>query len=260
MPAPPANLNPHAVGLFLDVDGTLLEICDTPSSVVADEALIELLNAGNAALDGALCLVSGRSIDEVDRIMSPEKYPVAGAHGSELRVADGRIPASATVSFPDDAAKILQSVVDRHEGLLLERKHGGMSLHYRKAPALEPECRKLVTSLLSDLGDDFRLIAGKMVFEIAPAAHNKGAAIRRIMDEPPFAGRTPVFIGDDVTDEDGFEVVNELDGMTVRVGDIADSKARFTLRDVAAVRRWLRGAILGENMEKQCRENVCEQP
>ena len=260
MPAPPANLNPDVIGLFLDVDGTLLEICDTPSSVVADEDLLELLNESDAALAGALCLVSGRSIAEVDRIMSPAKYPVAGAHGSELRVGGGHIPTAAAVSFPDDATKTLRSIVDRHEGLLLERKHGGMSLHYRKAPELEPECRDLVTSLMSDLGDDFRLIAGKMVFEIAPAAHNKGAAIRRIMDEPPFSGRTPIFIGDDVTDEDGFAAVNELGGMTVRVGDLADSKARFTLRDVGAVRRWLRGAILDGNMEKQCRENVCEQP
>jgi len=256
MPAPPANLNPDAIGLFLDVDGTLLEIRDTPSSVVADKDLLGLLSDSHAALDGALCLVSGRSIAEVDRIMSPAKYAVAGAHGAELRIADERIPMPAAASFPVDAVKILQSVADRYEGLLLERKHGGMSLHYRKAPALEPECRKLVTSLMSDLGDDFRLIAGKMVFEIAPAVHNKGAAIRRIMDEPPFAGRTPVFIGDDVTDEDGFEVVNGLNGMTVRVGDIDDSEARFALRDVAAVRLWLRGAILDSNVKKQCRENA----
>ncbi len=251
MPAPPANLDPDAIGLFLDVDGTLLEIRDTPSAVVADADLLELLSDFHAALGGALCLVSGRSIAEIDRIMSPARYPAAGAHGAELRGADGPIPAEKGAPFPADAEKALQSVADRHEGLLLERKQGGVSLHYRKAPALEPACREAVESLMADLGEDFRLIAGKMVFEISPAAHNKGAAIRRIGDEPPFAGRTPVFVGDDVTDEDGFEAVNRLGGVTVRVGDIDHSAAKFTLPDVAAVRPWLRNAILDTRVEKE---------
>lgn len=243
-------MDPDAIGLFLDVDGTLLEIRDTPSAVVADQDLRKLLHDCQAVLGGALCLVSGRSIAEVDRIMAPARYDaVAGAHGAELRIAGKRIPNETTASFPAAAAQDLQSFADRHDGLLLERKQGGVSLHFRKAPTLEPECRAAVTSLLGKLGDDFRLIAGKMVFEIAPAAHNKGAAIRRACAESPFADRTPVFIGDDVTDEDGFEAVNRLGGVTVRVGGNDDSAAKFTLPDVAAVRAWLRAAILGTGRE-----------
>ena len=237
-------MDPDATGLFLDVDGTLLEICDTPCAVVADPDLLALLSDCHAVLDGALCLVSGRSIAEVDRIMNPARYPAAGAHGAELRTADARIPEESAASFPVAAENALRSFAEEHEGLLLEPKRGGVSLHYRKAPALESECRAVVASVLADLGDDFRLIAGKMVLEIAPAAPNKGTAILKISGEPPFAGRTPVFIGDDVTDEDGFEAVNRLGGVTVRVGDNNDSKARFALGDVAAVRLWLREALV----------------
>lgn len=258
MPAPPTNLDSDALGLFLDVDGTLLEILDTPAAVVADEELLTLLNDCHASLDGALCLVSGRSIAEVDRILSPARYPVAGAHGAELRAADGPVPANAAAPFPADAEKTLQSFADRHDGLLLERKRGGVSLHYRKAPAMERECRDLVLGMMSELGGDYRLIAGKMVFEIAPAGHNKGAAICRIMEEAPFVGRTPVFVGDDVTDEDGFEAVNRLGGVTVRVGEIDESAARFALPDVAAVRLWLNAAILGTSGHEQRREYANE--
>ena len=255
MHLPPSNLGNDAIGLFLDIDGTLLEIRDTPSSVVADEELLDLLSRCHAVLDGALCLVSGRSIAEVDRIMSPAKYHVAGAHGVELRAADGRIQTVAVSSFPADAEKALRAFAEGHEGLLLERKQGGVSLHYRMAPTLERQCRDFVTSLMSKIGDNFRLIAGKMVFEISPAKSNKGDAIRRIMREAPYAGRKPVFIGDDVTDEDGFEVVNQFGGVSVRVGDIGDSAARFALPDVASVRPWLRSAIPDARADKQYREN-----
>ena len=139
---------------------------------------------------------------------------------------------------------------------MLERKRGGVSLHYRKAPALEAECRRVVMSVMPRLGDDYRVIAGKMVFEIAPAAHNKGAAIRRIIEEPPFSGRVPVFVGDDVTDEDGFEVVNQLDGVSIKVGDLAYSAAKYGLPDVAAVRPWLRSAILDARIDELCRERA----
>lgn len=251
MAPPPATLNPEAVALFLDVDGTLLEIRDTPSAVVADQALLDLLSECRERLDGALCLVSGRSIAEVDRIMAPAVFPAAGAHGAELRVRNGQMPADAVAPFPDKVVKALRSFVERYDGLLLERKHGGVSLHYRKAPALESECRRVVMSLMPELGDDYRVIAGKMVFEIAPAIHNKGAAIRRIIEEPPFAGRVPVFVGDDVTDEDGFRVVEELQGVSIKVGDVTNSAAKFALPNVAAVRPWLRSAILGACIDKK---------
>jgi trehalose 6-phosphate phosphatase len=244
MPAAPRNLDPDAVALFLDVDGTLLGIRDDPSDVSADRGLIGTLEACFDRLDGALALISGRSVAEVDRIFAPAVFPVAGAHGSELRGSDGCVVSAVDAPLPQAALEALETFAAAHEGLLLERKRGGVSLHYRRAPALETECRRLVDELLVGLGNAFRLIAGKMVFEIAPSAHDKGAAIRQFLEAPPFAGRLPVFLGDDVTDEDGFRVVNELGGLSVRVGDIEHSEARYRLHGVAAVQSWLREAIL----------------
>ena len=244
MPTAPDNLDPDAVALFLDVDGTLLAIRDNPADVTADCALIGTLEACFDRLGGAMALISGRSVAEVDRIFAPAVFPVAGAHGSELRGSDGRIANAVDEPLPPAALDALEAFAARHDGLLLEHKRGGASLHYRLAPMLQAECRQLVDELLEGLGDSFRLIAGKMVFEIAPRAHDKGAAIRQFLAAPPFAGRTPVFLGDDVTDEDGFRVVNELGGLSIRVGDTGNSEARYQLHSVVAVQPWLRKAIL----------------
>ena len=244
MPTAPDNLDPDAVALFLDVDGTLLAIRDNPDDVNADRALIAMLEACFDRLGGAMALISGRPVEDVDRIFAPAVFPVAGAHGSELRGIDGETVSAVDQPLPTDVLEALEAFTGRHDGLLLEHKRGGISLHYRKAPALEQECRRLVDELLTGLGDSFRLIAGKMVFEIAPSAHDKGAAIRQFLKAPPFKGRLPVFFGDDVTDEDGFRVVNELGGLSVRVGDTGNSEARHRLHDVAAVQSWLREAIL----------------
>lgn len=241
----PENLDTSAVALFLDVDGTLLDIRDNPAEVVADSALTELLGACSAKLDGALSLVSGRSIEEVDRIFAPADFPVAGAHGAELRFDGSHTLTLESHPMPAAAVRTLQEFATRNEGLLLERKRGGVSLHYRRAPELEKECEQLIAELMNDLGTDFRLIAGKMVFEIAPRAHDKGAAIRSFLERPPFLGRVPVYLGDDVTDEDAFREVNRMNGMSIRVGGSSHSEARYELPDVASVRPWLSAAILG---------------
>lgn len=240
----PDRFDVDRLALFLDVDGTLLPIRDNPADVVADRELINTLERCSVRLGGAMALISGRSIAEVDRIFAPVEFPVAGAHGAELRTSDGNTVSAADVPLPDSVMSKLQQLVARHEGLLLEPKRGGASLHYRRAPELESVCRAQVEEILEELGDEFRLIAGKMVFEIAPGAHHKGAAIRRFLDDPVFAGRRPAFIGDDVTDEDGFRVVNDLDGVSIRVGDIATSGARYKLAAVDDVLPWLQDAIL----------------
>jgi len=142
--------------------------------------------------------------------------------------------------LPDSVTGHLAAFADAHDGLLLERKHGGVSLHYRRAPTLEAACRDAVADVLAVVaGNGYRLIAGKMVLEIAPRGHDKGAAIRTFLSCSPFAGRKPLFAGDDVTDEDGFRVANELGGGSVRVGAIEGSEARHALPDVAALRQWL---------------------
>ena len=245
MPLAPENLGTSAVALFLDVDGTLLDIRDNPSDVVADSALTELLNACSTELHGALSLISGRSIEEVDRIFAPAIFPVAGAHGAELRFDGAQALTLDSNPMPREALRRLEEFVATNQGLLIEYKRGGVSLHYRRAPELQEACEELVRGLMADLGDAFRLIAGKMVFEIAPGAHNKGAAIRSFLEHAPFVGRMPVYVGDDVTDEDAFAEVNRVDGLSIRVGDSAHSEACYELPDVASVRSWLSTAVPG---------------
>lgn len=244
MTASPDDLDPDSIALFLDVDGTLLDICDTPSAVKADDELIAMLRACFENLGGAMALVSGRSVAEVDRIFSPEVFPTAGAHGAEIRASGLQFDGSTNQSLPEFAIAELESFASRHDGVLLEMKRGGASLHYRLAPEAELQSRQLVSDLLRDLGDSYRLIAGKKVFELAPADHNKGAAISAFLEVSPFGGRRPVFIGDDVTDEDGFIIVNDLAGVSIRVGDSGQTAAAYSLRDTTAVREWLQRTVL----------------
>lgn len=246
MPLASDKLDADDVALFLDVDGTLLPIRDNPADVIACDALIRTLEQVFERLDGAMALVSGRSIADVDRIFTPAVFPVAGAHGAELRRSNRGGVAATDVALPQNVLTSMEEFAARHDGLLLEYKPGGVSLHYRRAPALESACRNLMNQCLDVLGDEFRLIAGKMVFEIAPGSHNKGAAIRSFLEGRPFAGRRPVFVGDDVTDEDGFRIVNDLGGVSIRVGGTARSEARYQLPAVADVRPWLRNAILAQ--------------
>jgi trehalose 6-phosphate phosphatase len=250
MDSPPATLNPVTEALFLDVDGTLLEIRDHPGDVVADAALVELLENLLAGFGGALALVSGRSVAEIDRIFAPVRFPSAGAHGAEIRLHASDNVGGTAAKLPADALTRLESFAASHEGLLLEHKNGGISLHYRRAPRLEKDCRALVAEILPSIAADFRLIAGKMVLELAPRGHNKGLAIREIMQCEPFAGRRPVFAGDDVTDEDGFTAVNDSNGISIRVGGNQGSAAICALDNVAAVRRWLESIM----------EQIAEEP
>jgi trehalose 6-phosphate phosphatase len=239
MPAPPDNLEPSNLALFLDVDGTLLEIEDHPADVRADQSLIALLERVSQGLDGALSLISGRTVADIDRIFAPARFAAAGGHGTELRLHPEDSIASAKWSLPPSIIERVREFAANSPGLLLEEKRGGMSLHYRRAPELEKQCTTFVQSLLPEIEQDFRLIAGKMVFEFAPKEHHKGAAISDMMQRDPFTRRRAVFVGDDVTDEDGFRAVNALDGIAIRVGGSRGSEAQYSLPDVAAVHRWL---------------------
>lgn len=233
------SLDPSRTALFLDVDGTLLEIVDDPASVVADSLLIDLLRDAESRLAGALALISGRKIAEIDRIFSPALFTAAGAHGTEIRMPGGSVERAAPAGPPASLVETLRAFANEHPGLLLEVKETAVALHYRRAPDLEADARHRVEAALRDIAEEFRLIDGKMVLEIAPRSHDKGAAIRSLMAHPRFAGRRPVFVGDDVTDEDGFAVVNELAGTSVHVGDNDRTLAMKSLPDVDAVRRWL---------------------
>lgn len=240
----PALTADARLALFLDVDGTLIEIAATPHAVVVPDDLKTLLRNLSDRLDGGLALISGRSIATLDSLFSPLRLAAAGIHGCERRAADGRLMRPAIDAQRFAAARDeLARWSGAHPGSLLEDKGYALALHYRLAPALESAAFAEARRALQQLGGTHELQRGKFVFELRPAGYSKGTAIAAFMKEAPFRGRRALFIGDDVTDEDGFAVVNDLGGTSIRVGDVASTSARHRLADVATVHRWLAAAV-----------------
>jgi len=226
--------------LFLDIDGTLLPLAPTPDSVRVTDALRELLVRLHREYEGALALVSGRSIADVDHLFAPLELCVAGIHGSERRRADGTIfRTDVDLAGLHRARTYLQSWIQERPGLLLEDKGTALALHYRLAPQHEDEVLQQANALLNELQPAFRLQLGKCVAELRPGACSKAAAIASYLDEMPFHSRVPIFIGDDVTDEDAFVGVNERGGVSIKVGS-GESSALYRLSDVNAVHELLR--------------------
>jgi trehalose 6-phosphate phosphatase len=225
---------------FLDIDGTLLEIAETPGQVHADRADHRLVDSVHRASGGATALISGRALPVIDELFHPLRIPAAGLHGIERRDAQGRVH---RLPYPlealQGAATPLRQFAEANEGIVLENKGYSLALHYRQAPQLEHDAHLRVLDAAKKLGDWVEVQGGKMVAELKPAGRNKGSAIEEFMREPPFAGRTPLFIGDDLTDEDGFRVVNRLGGHSVKVGP-EPTAATWRLKDPARVREWLR--------------------
>lgn len=227
------------LALFLDIDGTLLDLAPRPELVVVPPDLPQHLRVLAQALGGALALVSGRPLAGIDRLFPPELDAV-GTHGAEWRLGGqrGEIPSPGGLSLAEVSASLREAA--RHlPGIWLEPKPRGLAIHYRQVPELAALTRRLGEEALASLGPDYRLQAGKEVLEILPARASKGAAIRRFLAHPPYAGRTPVFAGDDLTDEGGFAIVNERQGISIRVGPGDGSRARFRLASPAELRDWL---------------------
>lgn len=210
---------PETTALFLDFDGTLVEIAEHPDAVSLDDATRSALSVLSIRLGDAVAIITGREIEVIDRFLAPLKLPVAGIHGLARRNADGEIPATATApsGFVNDVVAQLSSLAEREDGLLLEVKAASVALHYRARPELERQCLAACEAAVAPL-IDVELKRGKMVLEIKSNTANKGTAILDFMDEQPFYGRIPWFAGDDVTDEDAFSVVNRLGGTSIKVG------------------------------------------
>lgn len=243
MAATPHTDNPplSAIALFLDVDGTLLEIAARPQAVSVPAELRELLRGLSQATGGAVALVSGRSICDLDALFEPLTLPSAGLHGFEHRGTSGvyRRRAAPSAAALELARSAMQRLAREHAGLLVEDKQFALALHYRNAPQLEDTVLDAMEAVAARVREEFELQRGKKVVELRPAGATKAKAVAAYLEEAPFAGRVPVFIGDDLTDEPAFELVNRCEGLSVLVGDPRPSAARARLPDVAAVRAWL---------------------
>ncbi|HZB91737.1 MAG TPA: trehalose-phosphatase [Stellaceae bacterium] len=229
--------------LFLDVDGTLLPIAATPEAARPQPALLPLLERLSRGCERALALVSGRSLASIDRLFAPFRPAAAGLHGWERRRSDGSlVPQNEPSGLLARLRPRLETYVRARPGLMLEDKGGSLALHYRQAPERGAALLRLVRRL-ARAEPELHVIAGRKVVEVQPLGADKGAAIRAFLAEPPFAGRRPVFAGDDTTDEHGFEAVNELGGLSVRVVDaetrMRSTSARYTLESVDELHCWL---------------------
>jgi len=224
---------------FFDIDGTLVDIAPTPGEVRLEEELLDLIRRLHVATGGALALISGRSIADIDSIFHGARLPVAGQHGVERRDSEQRISRheSPFEKLAAPRARLIEAVA-RYPGLVLEDKELSLALHYRRAPALASFAHRLMRTMLAEIGPDYTIQPGKRIVELKPSGKDKGQAVTEFMAEMPFKGRTPVFIGDDATDEYGFAVVNSLGGHSIKVGG-GRSAARWRLPNVEAVRSWL---------------------
>jgi trehalose 6-phosphate phosphatase len=216
--------------LFLDIDGTLINLASHPDGVIIPETLTETLAAVSHALNGALALVSGRTILGIGELPFAAGRMCAAEHGAVIRMADGSLRASGIV-FPDGWMRRAQALVRDWPGAWVEEKSCGYAFHYRQAPESQPAMRAMAQAMAAE-NSGFEMLLGNNVVEIRHCDLNKGAAVRFFMERPPFADRIPVFVGDDVSDEDGFAAVRAMGGIALHVAHDFGGKTE-------AVREWL---------------------
>lgn len=235
--SPPPWIKPGAHGFFLDLDGTLAPIVEDPQDTRLPERTRNLLTRLVAEVDGAVAVLSGRALEDVDRIMGALRLPASGSHGLELRFGPNAAhPEARTEGVP-------AAIIDRVEefavlhGVTSERKPGAIALHYRKTPDQADACRAFVDTLTAE-EPTLRALHGKMVSEVALAGIDKGGALEKLAATVDFQGRTPIMVGDDVTDEDGFRAAQARGGFGIKIGP-GDTSALYRLEDVDAFADWL---------------------
>jgi trehalose 6-phosphate phosphatase len=241
MSARAAFIRDQRLALFLDVDGTLLEIAATPDRVRVPASLRNTLQLSFAREHGAFALLSGRSLEDLDELFSPCVFPASGKHGLEVRLPSGRVVRpEIDSSILDRARRWLGMLQRENRGLLLEDKGVAIAMHYRLVPKLAAEVEIVMHEMAADLGGAFIVRPGKCVYELMPRGFDERSAIQLLMKEREFSGRTPVFVGDDPTDEVGFLAVNDMGGHSIRVGNLEETAARFRFSSVSTVVAWLR--------------------
>ncbi|HUB96070.1 MAG TPA: trehalose-phosphatase [Stellaceae bacterium] len=236
LPAPPVLERGHA--LFLDFDGTLVDIAAKPDLVRVGPELPRLLNTLSEWLGGALSILSGRPVDELARLLAPFAGVIVGQHGLERRSADGIVTQLSVTPTLQAIRAMLADFAAQTDGVSLEDKGATLSLHFREAPARAAKCRAIARRAVDVSGGAVDITEGKMVIELVPEGGGKGGAIAGLLVEPPFKGRIPVFVGDDSADEEGFRVIHRLGGISVHVGD-GVTAAGYRLATVGDVKSWL---------------------
>ena len=239
LPPPPLPDTSARWAIFLDVDGTLLDLADDPLAVQPGSALLALLHALHQALDGALALVSGRELTDLDRLFAAPHWPAAGLHGLQLRHADGSCRNFAVApAHQAHMRDVVRALATRFDGVQVEDKHAAVALHCRRAPAQLPALHEAAIAVMTQL-PGYELQPGNLVLEFKPSGMDKGRAVLELLQRAPFAGRQPVYLGDDLTDEHAFASINAGHGLSVRIGMREPSLAAFTLPGPAAAEAWL---------------------
>lgn len=241
-PTAPPPLDCRAQALFLDLDGTLVDIAARPEDVVAGETLRRTLRALTQQMNGAVALLTGRTIESADTVLNGAIESIAGLHGYEQRYNGETTRAAGDLSGVQAALVTARSF--HQTGLLparIEDKRAGFALHYRDNPEAAPIIRNVADMIADRHG--LTIIEGKMVTELTLGVRTKGDALKAFMHETPFRGRAPVAIGDDVTDEDAFAAARELGGFGILVGAARDTAATYTLKDAAAVAAWITAGL-----------------
>ena len=233
----PPRIDPARDALFLDLDGTLAPISPRPQDVGPDPRRTALLRELGERLGGRVAVVTGRDLEDADRILEGASPVIAAVHGLILRGSDGALSRPEATDALSEAIRDADAFARNRDGLLLEPKSVGFTLHFRAAPHLAEETRRFGQALAQRLGLHGQ--PGDRVFEIRLPGRNKGDAVRALMDQQPFRGRRPVFVGDDLTDEDGVAAAQALGGYGVLVGNRPGSAADHRLADVADVMDWL---------------------
>ncbi|MDF2619645.1 MAG: trehalose-phosphatase [Xanthobacteraceae bacterium] len=226
--------------LFLDIDGTLIEHADHPEGVTIPDYMPDLLTSLQLALGGAVALVSGRTIDWMDKRFAPAKLAASGQHGAEIRLA----PDTPSVPIPEPKwrkplERALDEVLATWPGVFVEHKPLSLAVHFRAVPQFGDAIMDRVIALGTGLNDGIEFLKGRFVIEVRQGGRDKGTAVEQFMNTALFKGRRPVFLGDDVTDEDGFRAVRAAGGLAVAVGPRATKQADYRLATPTEVRDWL---------------------
>lgn len=229
---------PAQSALFLDIDGTLAEIVPRPDMVEIPENVRQNIKGLQSALGGAVAILSGRNIQDIDRLLPGLSIAAAGSHGLEQRITGTEIKAPPANPHLERMRNELEAFASAHEGILIEDKGRTIAVHYRQCPQFQKDVEQEVEHLLQG-AEGLTSMKGKMVVEIKPGGWDKGTSIRAFMAEAVFSGRKPIFIGDDVTDEAGFAAIQELNGLAIRVGCDQPTYATYCLPSVTRTQQWI---------------------